>query len=322
MWKFEGGKLMRSFGWIGDFCSNCEDADDEGEARRGFLDVVKELSQKFPYPDEIEKEKDKKEFSKLFGEYLRIENILQNYDEFSLQKAFQAIDENNPEAVENFKNTHFVTDQEISEMQNINLLNERTVQNYRSTYNDIRDWLRREKSGEASEESTIDWDDVVFEVDLLKSQEINIDYILELIFEHNKDKKDKATLITEIRSVIRASIGNRAKESLVVDFINETDLDTLQDKVNVIDSFFVFAQNKQKEEALQLITEENLNVEAAKRYITASLKRECASENGTELTSLLPKMSPLNPQYLTKKQSVFQKIVSFVEKFKGVGGQL
>jgi len=58
------------------------------------------------------------------------------------------------------------------------------------------------------------------------------------------------------------------------------------------------------------------------RYITASLKREFASENGTELNALLPKMSPLNPQYLTKKQSVFQKLVSFVEKFKGVGGQL
>jgi type I restriction enzyme R subunit len=90
----------------------------------------------------------------------------------------------------------------------------------------------------------------------------------------------------------------------------------------VIDSFFVFAQNKQKAEALELISEENLNEEAAKRYITNSLKREYASENGTELNALLPKMSPLNPQYLTKKQSVFQKLVSFVEKFKGVGGQL
>ena len=138
----------------------------------------------------------------------------------------------------------------------------------------------------------------------------------------NKKTKDKDTLITEIRRVIRASVGNRAKESLVVDFINETDLDTLQDKANVIDSFFVFAQNKQKTEALELITEENLNEEAAKRYITKSLKREYASENGTELNALLPKMSPLNPQYLTKKQSVFQKLVSFVEKFKGVGGQL
>lgn len=253
---------------------------------------------------------------------MRVENILQNYDEFNHLKELQAIDINNPEAVEAFKNTHFVTDEDMAAMQKIELLKERKVQDYRSTYNDIRDWLRREKSGKAPEESTIDWDDVVFEVDLLKSQEINLEYILELVFEHNKKTKNKADLIDEIRRVIRASVGNRAKESLVVDFINETDLDTLQDKANVIDSFFQFAQAKQKEEALELITEENLNEEAAKRYITNSLKRKCASENGTELNALLPKMSHLNPQYLSKKQSVFQKLVSFVEKFKGVGGQL
>lgn len=293
-----------------------------GEARRGYVEVVKELNEKFPNPDEIIKEKDKKEFAKLFGEYLRVENILQNYDEFNHLKAFQAIDINNPDAIEDFKKTHFVTDDDIATMQKIELLKERTVQDYRFTYNDIRDWLRREKSGKETEESTIDWDDVVFEVDLLKSQEINLDYILELIFEHNKKTKDKDTLITEIRRVIRASVGNRAKESLVVDFINETDLDTLQDKANVIDSFFQFAQRKQKEEALELIAEEKLNEEEAKRYITTSLRREYASENGTELNALLPKMSPLNPKYLTKKQSVFQKLVSFVEKFKGVGGQL
>jgi type I restriction enzyme R subunit len=129
---------------------------------------------------------------------------------------------------EEFKKTHFVTDEDIAEMQKIELLKDRTVQDYRSTYNDIRDWLRREKFGKEAEESTIDWDDVVFEVDLLKSQEINIDYILELIFEHNKKTKDKATLIAEIRRVIRASVGNRAKESLIVDFINELTINKLK----------------------------------------------------------------------------------------------
>ncbi len=293
-----------------------------GEARRGYIEVVKELNEKFPSPDSIVTEKDKKEFSKLFGEYLRIENILQNYDEFNNLKELQAIDKNNAEAIEEFKKTHFVTDEEIAAMQEIELPKERTIQDYRSTYNDIRDWLRREKSGKESEESKIDWDDVVFEIDLLKSQEINLDYILELIFEHNKKTKDKAKLIDEVRRVIRASIGNRAKESLVVDFINETNLDALKDKANVIDSFFEYAQGKQKVEAQELISEESLNEEAAKRYITASLKREYASENGTELNALLPKMSPLNPQYLTKKQTVFQKLSQFIEKFKGVGGQI
>jgi type I restriction enzyme R subunit len=83
-----------------------------------------------------------------------------------------------------------------------------------------------------------------------------------------------------------------------------------------------YAQGKQKIEASELIADENLNEAEARRYIIASLKREYASENGTELNALLPKMSPLNPQYLTKKQSVFQKISAFVDKFKGVGGQL
>lgn len=292
-----------------------------GEARRGYNEIVKELKEKFPNPDEIVKEKDKKEFAKLFGEYLRVENILRNYDEFSHLKALQAIDINDAEAVEAFKEAHFVTDEAIAAMRNIELLKERTVQDYRSVYNDIRDWLRREKTGKESEESKIDWDDVVFEVDLLKSQEINLDYILELIFEHNKKKKDKAALIEEIRRVIRASIGNRAKESLVVDFINDTNLDEIKDKANVIDAFFTYAQAKQKEESAALIADENLNEEAAKRYIAASLKRGYASENGTELNALLPKISPLHPQYLSKKRTVFQKFIAFIEKFKGIGGQ-
>lgn len=293
-----------------------------GEARRGYTEVVNELTEKFPNPEAIITEKDKKEFSKLFGEYLRVENILQNFDEFNNLKALQAIDRNDPEALEAFKEAYFVTDKEIAAMQGIEILPDRKVQDYRSTYNDIRDWLRREKSGKEAEDSKVDWEDIVFEIDLLKSQEINLDYILELIFEHNKKNKDKASLIEEIRRVIRASVGNRAKESLVVDFINETDLDAIRDKANIIESFFEYAQRKQKIEATELIEEENLKEEEAKRYITSSLKREFASENGTELNSILPKMSPLNPQYLTKKHNVFKKLTLFIEKFKGVGGQL
>ena len=292
-----------------------------GQARRGYIEVVQELNTKFPAPDEIVTEKDKKEFVKLFGEYLRVENILQNYDEFTNLKDLQAVDLSDPAAVETFKETHYVSDEDIAAMQNFEVLPDRVAQDYRSTYNDIRDWLRREKSGKEAEESTVDWDDVVFEIDLLKSQEINLDYILELIFEHNKKTKNKSDLIDEVRRLIRASIGNRAKESLIVDFINETDLDSIEEKANILDAFYAYANEKKTAEATELISEEGLNEEAAKRYISNSLKREFASDNGMELNALLPKMSPLNPQYLTKKQNVFQKLVSFVEKFKGVGGQ-
>ena len=147
------------------------------------------------------------------------------------------------------------------------------IQNYRSTYNDIRDWLRRQKDGEEKAKSTIDWDDVVFEVDLLKSQEINLDYILELIFEHNKKTKNKSELIDEIRAIIRSSLGNRAKESLIVDFINQTDLDNIADKAGIIESFFQFAQKEQQQEANELISTEGLNIEDAKRYIHVVMTR-------------------------------------------------
>ncbi|MFS0952242.1 HsdR family type I site-specific deoxyribonuclease [Enterococcus thailandicus] len=292
-----------------------------GEARRGYVDVVKELESRFSNIDEIVTEKDKKDFARLFGEYLRVDNILQNYDEFSSLKALQLVDINDPEAVEEFKSAHYLSDEDISVMREIKMPEERMIQDYRSTYNDIRDWLRREKAGKEKADSTIDWDDVVFEVDLLKSQEINLDYILELIFEKNKKSKDKASLVEEVRRLIRSSVGNRAKESLVVDFINQTNLDEIHDKASIIDAFFSFAQAEQKREAEELINTEELNEEAAKRYILASLKREYASENGTELNEILPKMSPLNPKYLTKKQTVFQKIATFVEKFKGIGGK-
>ena len=293
-----------------------------GEAKRGYVEVVKQLKEQFPDPTEIETDADKKAFVKLFGEYLKVENVLQNYDEFTQLKDLQKIDMTNATAVEAFKDAHFLTNEQVEEMMQVDVLTDRVAQDYRSTYNDIREWLRRQREENKHDEIKVDWDDVVFEIDLLKSQEINLDYILELVFEHNQKTKDKDALIDEVRRLIRSSIGNRAKESLVVDFINQTDLEGIEDKAGIIEAFFDYAQQQQKIEAEKLIADEQLNVEKAKRYIHKSLKNEFASVNGTDLNDILPKMSPLNPQFLPKKQTVLQKIVAFVEKFKGVGGSL
>ncbi len=293
-----------------------------GEACRGYVELVKELNERFPIIDSIVTEKDKKDFSKLFGEYLRVENILQNYDEFVSLKALQSVDLQDPQAVEEFKSARNVDDEDIAAMQEITVPEERIIQDYRSAYNDIRDWLRREGADKEKGASSVDWDDVIFEVDLLKSQEINLDYILELIFEKNKKLQNKETLVEDVRRLIRSSLGNRAKESLVIDFINQTDLDKIEDRASIIDSFFSFAQAEQKREAKELIHTEELNQDAARRYILTSLKKGYASENGTELNEVLPKMSPLNPRYLTKKQTVYHKMAAFVDKFKGVGGTI
>jgi len=293
-----------------------------GTARRGLLAVVKELQERFADPTAIEKEADKKAFVCLFGEYLRAENVLQNYDEFAALKALQTLDTGNPEAVAAFQARHHLGNEELAALQKIRIPTERQLQDYRSTYNDIRDWLRRQRTGGEQEPSLIDWDDIEFEIDLLKSQEINLDYILGLLLENSRKTSDKETLAEEVRRVIRASVGHRAKESLVVDFIRQTDLDQIGDKASVIEAFFRFAQTEQQRQAQALIQAENLNDEAARRYLNTSLRREYASDSGTELNAVLPRMSPLNPQYLGRKQVVFKKIAAFVEKFRGVGGEV
>lgn len=293
-----------------------------GKACRGFMTILSELEQRFPEPSKIFTEADKKDFARLFGEFLRAENILQNFDEFVALKALQDVDQQDTEALEAFKDLHHLTDADLTKLAEVQLPPERKIQDYKSTYNDIRDWLRRANAATERDTSKLDWDDVVFEVDLLKSQEINLDYILELIFEKNRHTEDKSDLIDEARRVIRASLGNRAKEDLIVDFINRTDLDKIDGKDGVIEAFFAFAQEEQRREFEELVSAENLNLEAAKRYVTNSIRREFASENGNDLKDTLPKMSPLNPEYLKRKNAVFQRVSDFVAKFKGVGGRV
>jgi len=292
---------------------------DNGKLRRGFMEVVNTLKQHFPAPTRIDTDADKKSFVLWFGQYLRLENTLQNYDEFAHLKDLQKIDADDAHALAALQTHNHITDESLKILRTIPMLTERQIQDYCSTYNDIRGEPRPPQPPPLppGEDST-DWNDVVFEVELLKSLEINLDYILELIFKNKTC--DKTTLLEDVRRALRASLSNRAKESLLVDFIQQTDFDQLGDRPAVIAAFFDFARIEQQREAQQLIDRESLQPEAARRYLKRSLKREFASDNGTELNAILPRISPLNPQYLAKKQDVFQQITAFVEKFKGVGG--
>lgn len=293
-----------------------------GQEQQGYLEVVKELQERFPDPTTIIKESDKKEFVTLFGQFLRLDNILQNYDDFMSLQALQELDVTDMEALADFKGRFHLDDEAVVVLSQLDIPSVREIQDYRSAYNDIKSWYDNERRNQQNNDSEIDWDAVVFEVELLKSQEINLDYILELIFETNQKVSDKDRLIEEITRTIRATLGQRAKESLIVDFINVSDLDSFSEKSGILEQFYTFARQKKKEAVANLIETEGLNVESASRYIQMSLKREYASENGNALNKALPKMSPLNPQYRTKKQTVFEKIVDLVEVFKGIGGEI
>ena len=286
-----------------------------------FTTIIAELEQRFSDPSAIEREEDKKDFVKLFGDYLRVENELQNYDEFTHLRDFQDLDVNDKKAVEAFKEERNLSDEDMDKIKAIHLPTERQIQDYRSTYNDIHERVQRERAADDKGLSNR-WDDVVFEIDLFKSQEYNLDYILKIIFEHYKKNKSKSDLIEEVRRMIRASFSNRAKESLLVDFVNKTNFDRFPNKDSIIDAFYRFAREQQRLEAEKLISAETLNQEAAKRYIEKSVKQGYANDKGTELNNIFPTMSPLSPKDLAKKQGVFDKIKAFVEKFKGIGGQI
>lgn len=165
-----------------------------------------------------------------------------------------------------------------------------------------------------------------------KTRKIHDDYIDDFVFDDGRIKNiyllDKKNIARNKVQVIKQfeQTGSHANRYDVTILVNGLPLVQIELKkrgvASVIEAFFAFAQAEQQREAEELINSENLNLDAARRYITTSLKREYASDAGTELNAILPKMSPLNPQYLTKKQSVFQKIAAFVEKFKGVGGSI
>ena len=290
--------------------------EETGEIKKGFIDVVQDLLERFPDSEEIVKDKDKEDFVKVFGEYLCLENKLRNYDEFTKILELQAIDKEDKEEIQKFQENYNLTDIEIQEMQNISILSPRQEQDYRSTYNDIREWVRQQRESENQENLNVNLNDFIFEVELLKSQEINLDYILELIYDKNKEGKDKETLIEEIKSVIGASSEHRAKEEMIVEFIHQTELENLNHPSDIIEKFYIFEKEKLENETDELIKSEKLDPEKTRKYIENSIRRGFANENGDELNQILPEMSPLNPKYREKKQVVLKKIKEIVKKFK------
>lgn len=294
--------------------------DERGHHHKGYVEVVQQLEELFPDPTNLVEEQDKRAFAHLFGQYLRLENVLQNFDEFvQLRELHESIPAGDAEALEEFQQTNGISDKKLEEMQATVVLTTRRVQDCTSVYHDIREWIKRKRQEEKQSSLKVDWDNVVFEVDLLRSQEINLDYILHLIYDYHKMHSEKSALIEEVRRVIRASLGQRAKESLIVDFIECTDLDSIAEREDIIPAFYEFAQQRRDEERDQLIADEGLRPEAAHHFIDFSLRRGYASNQGTDLDEILPfKVSPLDRNSRAKRNAVLERISAFVEKFTGI----
>lgn len=259
--------------------------EDSGKIIKGYEEISKNLLEKFPNPTEIKTESEKKEFVESFGELLKSENILKNFDEF-----------------EDYDNG----------------ISERLMQDMKSVYVDIREELINRKKSEEDENLKIDFSDVEFEVDLLKTDEINLDYILALILEKTNENNDIETLQNEIRRVIRSSLDTRAKEGLIIDFINSVDLNKLNNKDEILDSFYTFAKDRKAKSIKSLIEEEKLE-DGAKRFIEKSIKRGYSEYGGEELNNILPKkVSRRGGMRKKKKEMVQGKIQKLVDIFIGI----
>lgn len=252
--------------------------DDKGNYHQGYVDMIENLRSEFPVEQErIEGETKQKEFIVLFGAILRMRNLLTSFDDFAEKE----------------------------------LLTERDLQDYLGKYQDLRDeWKSRRRDGE-KEDIT---DDVVFEIELIKQIEINIDYILMLVKKyHDSHCDDKEVLIT-IHKAIDASPELRSKKALIDNFI-----DGINDVSDVMVEWREYVAKEKVRQLNEIITEENLKPEETYKFIENSFRDGGIKTTGTDIDKIMPPVSRFGGGREKKKQTIIEKLKAFFERFFGIG---
>lgn len=252
----------------------------DGKLHPGYMDMMDDLTSKFPLSEpQIIGEQKQKDFISLFGAILRMRNLLSAFDEFAGKE----------------------------------IITERDLQNYLGRYQDLRDeWNEKRKKGE----STDIIDDIVFEVELIKQIEINIDYILMLVKKyHDSHCEDKEVLVT-IKKAIDASPELRSKKALIETFISG-----INDVEDVMMEWHDYVSERREEELVQIIKEEKLKGPETRKFIENAFRDGEIKTTGTDIDKLMPPISRFgDSNRAVKKQGIIDKLKSFFEKFFDVGG--
>lgn len=253
--------------------------DDDQKEHPGYVDMIEELTTKFPLTDErITGEQNQKEFIMLFGAILRMRNLLSSFDEFAGHE----------------------------------IISERDLQDYLGRYQDLRDeWKNRRPTGE--KEDIID--DIVFEIELIKQIEINIDYILMLVKKyHDSHCDDKEVLIT-IQKAIDASPELRSKKALIENFIAG-----INDVTDVMVEWREYVAQEKERQLTEIIRDENLKENETRKFMEIAFRDGAVKTTGTDIDKLLPPMSRFGGgNRAEKKQGVIAKLLGFFERFFGIG---
>ena len=248
--------------------------EENGKSFEGYKLLVEKLTSKFAPGELMQSEAEQKEFIRLYSAILRVTNILSSFDEFKNQE----------------------------------LINERDKQDYHSVYIELYNEFRNK----AKQEKTDVTGDVVFEMELIKSIEVNIDYILTLVKKYHDSNMEDKEILVNIQKAIMASPDLRNKKDLIMAFI-----DSLDQESNVYTDFESFMNSKKKEELDKIIAEENLNKEETYNFIQRSFEQGRVETNGTEVSTILPPMNMFTPtnDRQEKKNKVIGKLLEFFDKF-------
>ena len=252
--------------------------DQDNKPHPGYVDMINELMQKFPLTDpQIIGEQNQKDFIVLFGTILRMRNLLSAFDEFKGNE----------------------------------LISERDMQDYLGRYQDLRDsW---QKTPKEKEDIT---DDIVFEIELIKQIEINIDYILMLVKKYHDTHCDDKEILITIRKAIDASPELRSKRALI-----ETFIAGINDVEDVMNGWREYVAEEREQELVRIIKDENLKEEETRKYIDNAFRDGEIKTTGTDIDKLMPPVSRFGGgNRAKKKQSVIDRLKSFFEKFFGIGG--
>jgi type I restriction enzyme R subunit len=241
---------------------------------RGYKDLVEELLNKYPIGERIKGVQAKKDFIKLYGAILRLRNILTAFDEFKGNE----------------------------------ILTERDTQDYHSIYIDLYNEFR--KTGD--QEKEVINDDLVFEMELIKQVEINIDYILDLVKKYHKDHIKNKEILVDINKAIDATIGLRNKKDLILEFINSLDAHSVIDE-----AWQTYIETKRREELDEIIKQENLNRDETYKFMQNAFRNGYITTTGTDLAKVLPPISRFTPtgERSKKRESVLNKLTLFFERF-------
>ncbi len=241
---------------------------------RGYASLVEELLSRFPVGERIEGEQNQKDFIRLYGKILRLRNILVSFDQFIGNE----------------------------------ILTERDIQDYHSAYIDLYNEFRKTDGGEKENVN----DDLVFEMEMIKQIEINIDYILVLVKKYHEDHVNNRELLVDINKAIDSSVELRNKKDLINQFINSLDVNSLVDE-----DWNKYVEKKKTEELDEIIKQENLDRDETYKFVRNAFRNGSVAATGTALAKVLPPVSRFSPggERSKKRETVLNKLARFFERF-------